>query len=368
MIDADSAIKTIPYATDVSYILPDPKEILIGDIDKIEFHKDKLYILDRKDKSIFIINNQGRLIKKIHNVGRGPGEYQEIFDFSTDSKNEKIVVGVPLKIQYYDLNGNFIEEHNQDDYFVSFACDTSGILHSFSSKDQNEGYPMQNWSVFSQIKDSVTAVGFPFPSLKHKDILPPLDQIAFKNSNREVLIRQHWTDSIFHITSNSTYSLHAYLQVESGQSRLEKTHNIKGSQEEANNLINTSFFLSKFLETSNSIFGAYTTPDALYIDYLINKKTGVQYHINNFISVCGIGVNNNSLLLTSILHHPMFISNDDRFVGYFWPYELETLYKQYKEDVFYLEDETLIKYFENFDLNGNPLIVAYKIEFRDFGK
>lgn len=367
-LDCDSAYnKIIPYAYDVDYILLDPKDVIIGKIDKIEFFEDRLFILDEKSAAIYIFNRTGQFIRKICNKGRGPGEYLYLNDFSIDRANGLIVVGANFKIQYYDLDGNFISEHAQDDYYVAFVADTLGRLHFFSSLDQNIGYPMQDWSVFSQIKDSVISIGFPFLSFNYSDVMPARDNLAFRNGRGEVLIRQLLTDSIFRINSDLTYSLHAYFEIESGQSRYNILKNFNGSQKEASSIIMSGYKLSNYYETSAAVYGSYLTPKGS-LSFLICRKTGKQYHINHGLSVSACTLDDDRFLLTSLLQEPKAVTDDDRFVGYIWPMILEEfigIYREHKKDFAEIPNKTLSRYLDDFELDGNPLIVTYKIGFRE---
>lgn len=364
LLNAESSIKTIPFASNVSYILPDFKGGLIGDIDKLEFFNNFLYILDKKANSIWIYNINGQLLKKIHNEGRGPGEYLKIFDFSIDSKNERIVVGVSGKMQYYDLEGDFIKEYKQDNYYIAIACGNTGTLYCFSTKAQNVGYSMGKWSIFSQVNDTVKTIGFPFLPFDYADVLPAFNELLIKNYKNEVLTRQTWADSIYRINSDSTYQLHAYLQIEPSESRYKKILTSKGSTyEQAVKFSESNYKMGSFLETSNCIFGSYAVPFKGRCNFLIDKYRGAQYNINNLPTGCGFEDSEGRSFLTSLLHTPMFISDDDRFVGYYWPWELEEWNDAIKNGLI-IENKALIKYFEEFDINGNPLIVLYKVNFR----
>ena len=54
-------------------------ECLVGEIDKIFFYKDRLYVLDRRvGKSVFVFDLKGKWISTIARTGHGPGEYINI--------------------------------------------------------------------------------------------------------------------------------------------------------------------------------------------------------------------------------------------------------------------------------------------------
>jgi hypothetical protein len=84
---------------------------LIRQVDGIQVSGDYLFILDRKSRNLFSFNKKGKLAGKIGNMGRGPGEYGYISDFTIDSQNNIIYIYDTnnSKIQSYNFNGEFIK-------------------------------------------------------------------------------------------------------------------------------------------------------------------------------------------------------------------------------------------------------------------
>jgi hypothetical protein len=96
---------------------------LIAKIDKIDFYKDRILILDRKvTKSLFIFSHKGKYIAKINNIGDGPGEFRDPYDFTINTDLKQIVLydRYKTKLLFYDLNGKFIEEKSIGLNFRSF--------------------------------------------------------------------------------------------------------------------------------------------------------------------------------------------------------------------------------------------------------
>lgn len=84
---------------------------LIRQLDGIQVSGDYLFILDRKSRNLLSFNKNGRFAGKIGSMGRGPGEYGFISDFTVDSENNIIFIYDTnnFKIQSYDFNGKFIK-------------------------------------------------------------------------------------------------------------------------------------------------------------------------------------------------------------------------------------------------------------------
>ncbi len=83
-------------------------ECLIGEINKILIHKERIYIMDRKvTNSVFIFDLNGKWISTIARIGHGPGEYINISDMFIDPKQEtlNLVAYANKKILSFSLDG-----------------------------------------------------------------------------------------------------------------------------------------------------------------------------------------------------------------------------------------------------------------------
>lgn len=80
-----NSCKIIPLETNES--------CLIGQIDQIFVANDELFILDsRSAKSVFVFTKNGKFIRKIGKLGRGPGEYTSPSTFKINDKRKEIYI------------------------------------------------------------------------------------------------------------------------------------------------------------------------------------------------------------------------------------------------------------------------------------
>jgi len=87
----EQEVRLSEIADDINYI-PLENNTPIGLIyDNIEFVNDKIY-LSVRDVGILAFNMEGKLIRKIGSIGRGPVEYTFYFLFTVDEKNENVYV------------------------------------------------------------------------------------------------------------------------------------------------------------------------------------------------------------------------------------------------------------------------------------
>jgi len=89
------------------------KESLIGGISSIKEYKGHYYILDRNiSKSLTIFDKNGRFVKRICNIGKGPQEYIDLSFFCIDEYEDQLILcdGTLHKVLKYNLLGDFEEE------------------------------------------------------------------------------------------------------------------------------------------------------------------------------------------------------------------------------------------------------------------
>jgi hypothetical protein len=107
---SDSAIQLfdeIEYTT-----LETTDQSLFGAIDKLIVDDDFFFILDKAmKKKIFVFAKDGSFIRTIGNIGKGPGEYTNIEDFTIDEVTKNVIVlCFPSTIIIYNPKGQFISQ------------------------------------------------------------------------------------------------------------------------------------------------------------------------------------------------------------------------------------------------------------------
>jgi hypothetical protein len=100
---------------DTSYFIPleTNDNCLIKGIRKIVFDSQRIFIFDPNgNNKILIFDNKGKFMNKVGNIGQGPGEYIELYDFCIDSASRQIFLlcerGV---VMCYDYTGNFKKKY-----------------------------------------------------------------------------------------------------------------------------------------------------------------------------------------------------------------------------------------------------------------
>lgn len=104
---------------------------LIGNIDKLLFDDDLIFVVDKeRAQVVFIYDNEGRLIKAIDEKGKGPREFIEIRDVALDMHQKRICLLdlASRKINFYDYTGEYLESTPIPFLFSSFAYIDSSTI------------------------------------------------------------------------------------------------------------------------------------------------------------------------------------------------------------------------------------------------
>lgn len=105
--DPDTVFKSYKFIP-----LETKDECLIGKIDKILFHKNRIFILDERRGNAFVFDDMGKFLCRLGETGRGPGEHLSAKDLSLDIVKKRITLldTSGQKLLHYDLDGKFLEE------------------------------------------------------------------------------------------------------------------------------------------------------------------------------------------------------------------------------------------------------------------
>ena len=119
IIDIDKAVEEnkILYSSlfkpPKSIILETNENCLIKSEGGLQVYKNRIYILDKDNKNLFVFDMNGVFVQKIGSVGSGPGEFYDISDFTIDIQNNVIYLlddYTNIVNKYDATSGEFIEK------------------------------------------------------------------------------------------------------------------------------------------------------------------------------------------------------------------------------------------------------------------
>lgn len=86
------------------------EEAVIGMPVKVLYHNEKYYVLDRRAFSVLVFDSEGKYLKKLGALGRGPGEYLNLYDIGFNPYTEDLELMSPrgVLISYNETSDTYI--------------------------------------------------------------------------------------------------------------------------------------------------------------------------------------------------------------------------------------------------------------------
>jgi hypothetical protein len=112
------------------------EQCLIGVVKQVEIRDGKIYILDIKQKALFVFDMEGQFLAQIGTRGAGPGEYISPMSFDLDLSANTIVVNDIEKkeLLYFDLDDyRFKYARTLPEHYTSFSILSNHSISFFSS-------------------------------------------------------------------------------------------------------------------------------------------------------------------------------------------------------------------------------------------
>jgi hypothetical protein len=128
----------------------DCEEAIIGQIDKIIKHKNRIYLLDIwQTHSVFIYDTAGNFVRVIDDQGQGPDEYVQLLDLFINHEDEtlNLVSRIDKKILKYDLEGNFITTAKMPQMFYQMSKVKNGYIGYKANFIDNTDNPYNLWTL-----------------------------------------------------------------------------------------------------------------------------------------------------------------------------------------------------------------------------
>ena len=124
LFDYFSHIEVIPLET--------RRDVLIGARSKVIYHIDRYYVLCEQQNAVLVFDDDGMFVYKIDKRGRGPGEYNLLYDIIINPMTGNLDLLDPWGyILSYDLSGNHIKTSDK-------ITDTEiRAIHKLGALDEN---------------------------------------------------------------------------------------------------------------------------------------------------------------------------------------------------------------------------------------
>lgn len=319
---SENVLTLTEIADDVSYIPLDNKFPLGLIYDKINFINNSIY-LSAKDVGILVFNKEGKTIRKIGSIGRGPGEYVYNYSFSVDDNTETVYVwdsGNIIKV--FSKTGGFLRSfslHEYGDMINAIEAFSSKLFVSYAIQYKNTKY---EWIVFDTLGNAI----------KMKERTVPLftsNTGGLEGTYKFNNFLHHWnhyTDTVFSILPDLTER--PSFIISPGEHRLPKAR--------INSLEETSKYMriTQLLESIRFIVLRYYFPLKKSALVLIDKQNRKSYlhtlipQVSGSITNYTGGIKNDLDCGISFQPQSYFEKNGFEFmIGIINPLQIKTLVK-----------------------------------------
>ena len=245
------------------------EDCLIGSISDLFIKGDTIVVVDgQKAKQIMLFNKQGKFLRKIGNVGSGPGEYAMISQSRISAEVIEILDWQTKRYIKYDYNGDVLKT-------VTFHTTSPQNLYNIGNDLFLASYAAyhEQWPFALQWleNDSVVASAFPF-TLKHDEVAANI----FLLDRDKIGFHKPYTDTIYSIVGQQIipeYTLgiisnserQAYLEVVTQMDGAEKMDFLWNDKRAP-----AGFF--KFLSMGNLLLITFQKQDSIYLS-IVDKDT-----------------------------------------------------------------------------------------------
>lgn len=310
---------------------------LLGEIYKVLSTKNLYLFVDKKhSNSIQVYDKTGSFNYVIKRIGKGPGEYLKIQDCCIENEILFVYDFVQKKIISYDVNtGSFLNEKKTDLFFANFEkCSGFTYYYNFYSKDMNY------WLIIEDNNTNKRTGYFPYSLYKYKN-LPQSGKPFFKSNGNVIFYLGHMY-TFYKIKGDKVESYIEILPKPNGKlaSMLLETENNKISMMEL--MKNGIILFCNFYEDTNLLYFNFVNCGKGY-SLILNKQKKL-YEIQR-------------VLYDDITNtHGTFFydQTENKLIKVIDPGNCYWL-KNKGVDTTKATIESL-DLFNNFDINGNPII------------
>lgn len=348
------------FVESASYVFLD-SEFLIGNISRILFFKNNIYIHDKISDRIVAFSMKGKYLFHIDQKGKGPGQYLKLSDFTIDELNNKIIIldeNLHKILSYSIAERKFINERKIDFYPTAFAWNSSCL---FFYNPFTFNYPRHDEYHYSLIKTSDEIENekkyFKIDEKIGKFMSDPNPKGFFYGKNLCMLNR--FDNIIYSLTKDSIYARYKMLFAENDDYQDALNDAITKGTRNTDRYKKCATDISDFCETESLLTFNYNRNQQRYLVIYSKGENKIILHQSGIKLTPSLLVKNIPILLS-----PSNVE-DDLFVSII-PFGLiEKLKNSKKFQKLMMDNMTntdLIEKLKNFDSNSNPVIVFYKFK------
>jgi hypothetical protein len=138
-----SKIKLSGFVSNFSIIrLETSNNSIVGEISKIQFFNDRIYILDMRSNAVFVFDVSGKFIYELNRIGQGPEEYIALTDIQVGENGIYVLDISSHRIIRYGFDFKFMEDIKFDFLGSSFVPDSTGFWLYSEANMRHDDYQL----------------------------------------------------------------------------------------------------------------------------------------------------------------------------------------------------------------------------------
>ncbi len=245
---------------------------MIGDIQKITVHNGLIYVLDTFGaKSLMVFDINGKFIRKIGSLGKGPGQYLLPKDFIIDTDNDEIEIIDNQKINIFLSNGKYLKDYKID--FASTDFEKLGDNYFLAAGGLEDHYIYKTDNNFKIIEKYIRTAP--------KSVLGNAFRPFINKNELHFLFRPLIGDTIYSVSQERAVPIRI---VDFGKYKINYEEFLsKAPMERAKIVICQSnvnqCVMIRYFENDSYIHIIYNM-SSKYYQYIYNKKTGSEIHFD----------------------------------------------------------------------------------------
>lgn len=329
-----------------------PSDILTNNLSKIKFYENRIYILDGKNKDLYVFDSEGKFQFPLHSSGLGPGEFSKVSSFSIDPHFNQIVVfdDSLSKILYYTIDGKFIKERKVGYRFIDFEFLPNGKIAVDLNKTYNDHIPEieNNQLVVVDTTWKILSKGAKYNAESERGFF--FTGTTLIHGMEGLFYLQPFTSTVYLIDSNSSFV--PKININFGKNSLPKDANFSVPFQEFMSSYGDdyAFMVDNGFHLKDILFYEilYSKGNRRYVFY--SRRTGDMFYGRPNLDIEALGLFHVSTSLPDENVLVSYVSSEEVF-------QAKSVILDYG-----IKDNGLINLLENVESTDNPILIFYKLK------
>lgn len=181
-------------------------QCLIGEVNQVLCTGNLIFILDTFiANSVYCFDKQGHFIRKIGNVGEGPGEYLRLCNIALTGDQKQIVLYDWSRLHYYDLEGNFVKDESPTFYVNDIKFMTNNFLVGFNDSGSNDTSGQRMLTVHNE---DLELIYNEFPTYHTSAFHLSPNMYPLRQFGKYIYLNNPWTNSVYLIKEDKCHEIY----------------------------------------------------------------------------------------------------------------------------------------------------------------